>query len=409
MKKCGISHQLLKWSSMRTLKVAVLFDSHLPTHGGSYSLIASIVEGLSGTKVNDLYEIELVSVGKIKHQFSNLHFSPSNRPSRFLKKLLTTTSTSAKNYWQKKSKLARFLNNHDIDLVFFLGVPVEITNIPFVMTVWDLQHRTHPWFPEIGNEKAWQGREDYYKKNLPRALAVITGTERGKAEITQFYGIDESSIFIVPHVVNEISVGVNESQQLSKSGPYIYPAQFWAHKNHHLIVQAIKILRDDFGKEIKVNFIGSDKGNQGYIESLILRSGLDNQIEILGFVSNEMKFKLYSESKGLIYPSFSGPENLPPLEAFEVGIPVLYSDFPGAREQLGALPFYFDPNSPLSLVHAIEEVENLNPEELVKRILAQKEFVSTRRPVDYSNAFAKIIEKVRPMLSAWDVRDFKKY
>jgi glycosyltransferase involved in cell wall biosynthesis len=394
---------------MRAIKVAVLFDSHLPTHGGSYSLIASIVEGFSEAKIHDQFEIELVSVGKIKHDFSTLHFSPSKRPSKFLKKFLTSMSMSARNYWQKKSKLARFLNNNDIDLVFFLGVPVEITNIPFVMTVWDLQHRTHPWFPEIGNEKAWQGREDYYKRNLPRALAIITGTERGKAEIAQFYGVDESNIFLVPHVVSEISVGAVESQKFLKSGPYIYPAQFWAHKNHHLIVQAVKILRDDFGKEIKVNFIGSDKGNQRYIKNLILSNGLNNQIEILGFVSNETKFKLLSESKGLIYPSFSGPENLPPLEAFEVGIPVIYSDFPGAREQLGALPFYFDPNSPLSLVHAIEEVESLNPDELVKRILDQKLFVNSRRPVDYSYAFAKIIEKVGPMLSAWDVRDFKKY
>jgi hypothetical protein len=140
---------------MRTLKIAVLFDSHLPTHGGSYSLITSIIAGFSESRIHDGYEIQLVSVGSSKHEFANLHFSPTKKPSRFLKRFLTFMSMSVRNYYQEKSKLARFLRANDIDLVFFLGVPVEITSIPFIMTVWDLQHRTHPWFPEIGNEKAW--------------------------------------------------------------------------------------------------------------------------------------------------------------------------------------------------------------------------------------------------------------
>jgi glycosyltransferase involved in cell wall biosynthesis len=37
----------------------------------------------------------------------------------------------------------------------------------------------------------------------------------------------------------------------------------------------------------------------------------------------------------LRYPSFFGAENLPPLEAFALGCPVIAADMPGAREQLG--------------------------------------------------------------------------
>lgn len=394
---------------MRKLRLAILFDSHLPTHGGSFSLINSIVEGFRQTNENDEFKIELVSVGRSKNLFASQHFSPENRVFKFIRKRLSSNSLRIRAYWQSRSKLARFLLKNRFDLVYFLGVEAEVTSIPFVVTVWDLQHRTHPWFPEVGNEKAWQGREEYYKRILPRAIGVITGTQRGKDEIQRFYGVEEKNIFIIPHVISNALDDTLGAVSTRLTGPYIYPAQFWAHKNHHLIVEAVRILRDKHGKQINVDFIGSDKGNLDYIEGLILDLELGDQIKILGFVSDETKSKLYSESKGLIYASFSGPENLPPLEAFEFGIPVLYPDFPGAREQLKDLPFYFDPSSPFSLVQAINQIENLSPGDLTNKLDAQKEFLKDKRPSDYYLEFKKTIHKVSWMLRSWDINDFSKY
>ena len=44
---------------MRKLRLAILFDSHLPTHGGSFSLINSIVEGFRQTNENDEFKIKI--------------------------------------------------------------------------------------------------------------------------------------------------------------------------------------------------------------------------------------------------------------------------------------------------------------------------------------------------------------
>ena len=44
---------------------------------------------------------------------------------------------------------------------------------------------------------------------------------------------------------------------------------------------------------------------------------------------------LYTEALALVMPTYFGPTNLPPLEAFQTGTPVLYSDLPGMREQVG--------------------------------------------------------------------------
>ncbi len=394
---------------MRKLRIAVMFDSHLPTHGGSFSLISSIVEGFGNTSEDDEFQVILVSVGKSKNLFANCHFAPESRVFKFIRKRLSSKSVRIRAYWQTRTKLARFLLKNKFDLVFFLGVEAEVTSVPFVVTVWDLQHRTHPWFPEVGNERAWQGREEYHKRILPRAIGVITGTQRGKDEILRFYGVEERNVFIIPHVVSTIFHNTSVDVSTRRTGPYLYPAQFWAHKNHHLIVEAVRVLRDKYGKQIYVDFIGSDKGNLDFIKSLVLDFQLQDQVKILGFVPDETKYKLYSESKGLIYASFSGPENLPPLEAFEFGIPVLYPDFPGAREQLDNLPFYFDPNVPLSLIEAIEQVENISPNDLVKRLDAQKEFLHDKRPRDYALEFNNVIVKLSGMIRSWHVDDFQKY
>ena len=52
--------------------------------------------------------------------------------------------------------------------------------------------------------------------------------------------------------------------------PAIYffaPNQFWAHKNHRYIIDAIKFLKKSGREDIKVIFTGHDKSNKEYIEN----------------------------------------------------------------------------------------------------------------------------------------------
>ena len=48
----------------------------------------------------------------------------------------------------------------------------------------------------------------------------------------------------------------------------------------------------------------------------------------------------------MIYSSFSGPENLPPLEALARNKILINSIYPGAKEQLKDFPIYVNPKSP---------------------------------------------------------------
>jgi glycosyltransferase involved in cell wall biosynthesis len=58
---------------------------------------------------------------------------------------------------------------------------------------------------------------------------------------------------------------------------------------------------------------------------------LGAHVRFLSFVTISDLIALYRHADTMAYASFSGPENLPPLEAFALGCSVGESEFPGAR------------------------------------------------------------------------------
>ena len=74
---------------------------------------------------------------------------------------------------------------------------------------------------------------------------------------------------------------------------------------------------------------------------------------MLGFVSRDELIGLYRQALALAYLSWGGPENLPPLEAFALGCPVIAAQVPGADEQLGKAALLVAPGDPAQISDAI--------------------------------------------------------
>jgi glycosyltransferase involved in cell wall biosynthesis len=73
------------------------------------------------------------------------------------------------------------------------------------------------------------------------------------------------------------------------------------------------------------------------------RCGVADQIHVLGFVNDDELAALYAGARALVMPTFFGPTNIPLLEAWALGCPVLTSDIPGVREQMGDAALLVDP------------------------------------------------------------------
>jgi glycosyltransferase involved in cell wall biosynthesis len=138
--------------------------------------------------------------------------------------------------------------------------------------------------------------------------------------------------------------------------PYLfYPAQFWAHKNHVNLLEAVARLRGG-GLPVHLALSGSDKGNLAFVRATAERLKISDAVHFLGFVERAELIGLYRHALALAYVTFFGPENLPTLEAFALGCPVIASDVPGAREQLGDAALLVDPRSPEQIAAAVRRL-----------------------------------------------------
>ena len=100
----------------------------------------------------------------------------------------------------------------------------------------------------------------------------------------------------------------------------------FGHINHIYILKAIKILREEKDINIDVVFSGSNKGNLEYILAKAKDFKINDLIHYIGFAPNEEIPHLYKQSLTLVMPTYLGPTNIAPLEAFAYETPVCYSD-----------------------------------------------------------------------------------
>lgn len=256
-----------------------------------------------------------------------------------------------------------FLERRGIDLVFFAG-PTRffryLERLNYIFTVWDLCHRDDPEFPEVRNDREFEHRDAMYSDALIKAVAVLVDSDLGKCNVVRRYGVDAARVHVMPF---SPAVGTQISETEYQAGfidiksrygldsDYIfYPAQFWAHKNHVYLLHGLKILETNHGIRLAVVFAGSDRdGNIEYVKQVAREIGLSDRLRFSGFVPNEEIPYLYKQSVALVMPSYFGPTNLPPLEAFSLGVPVLYPDKPGLKEQVGDAALLMDLHDPASM------------------------------------------------------------
>jgi glycosyltransferase involved in cell wall biosynthesis len=201
--------------------------------------------------------------------------------------------------------------------------------------------------------------------------------------------------------ISQSSQSIDIKKKYNLKNDFIfYPAQFWAHKNHIFILKAIKILREKKSIDIDVIFSGSDKGNLKYILQKAEEFGVDDLIHYIGFAPNDEIPFLYKQSLALVMPTYLGPTNIPPLEAFFYETPVCYSDTPFFREQVGDAVFFMDLKDPNSLVQNILTIQN-NSEMIKDKIIKGKKVLESWNEEDFYNKLSDIFSSYKNIRDSW--------
>lgn len=382
------------------MRIGIFLREWDPTTGGAFTIQETILRDLMNITIN--------------HDFIIFHRSQTN---------FITTSTIKFVALDNKS-LLQAVNENKIDIVWFISLSFENVDIPYIFPVWDLQHRLQPYFPEVSATGwNWDSRENFYRYILPRAAYIITGTEAGRNEIANLYQIPYDRIKIIPHptpsfALEYFNMSKTESSEVDAllASKYsgilngndneilLYPAQFWPHKNHISILLALKILKEQYALNFSVVFTGSDQGNLKYIQEKAIEFQLSNNVYFLGFVSYDLLLWLYRKAFVLIYPSFFGPENLPPLEAFALGCPVIASRVSGAEEQLGDAAILIDPANELQIA---DEIRNLFLNSDLRQTLIERGFEKTKdlQKNNYINNIISIFDEFATIRRCWSSKE----
>ena len=169
---------------------------------------------------------------------------------------------------------------------------------------------------------------------------------------------------------------------------FMSPNQFWEHKNHKVILEAIVLLKK-YNLDFQIVFTGGshDYRNKGYYQSLmeiIEVNEIGRWIKLLGFIDRQDQLCLMKHAHSIIQPSlFEGwstvVEDTKAMNQF-----IFLSNIGVHREQMDKNCWFFDPKSAEELANLIRKSMNDFP---------------TIEKIDYSKNIHEFSESVLDVLT----------
>ena len=403
-------------------RIAIFLDAE-KNSGGAYQELVYMIEKIDRLN-NDQIEIVIISTDSnlkltLGGKQSKTYYLSMNAFERYVSFLRNYGPfvRRLKKYFFFKNKLETFLKKIKVDLVYFTGpsqYSLYLEDTDFIITVPDVSHRENIEFPEWTKSSEFQRRDEILSKSTIKAVAVITNANIIKDKIAFFYSVSKERIYVINH---QPCVAISKFTKIDQNlfdnfkkihklpEKYIfYPAIYFPHKNHKCVIDAIKILKSEYNVNLYAVFCGSDKGYLKKIKKYVQEQKQSENIIFLDFVESKYLPYLYLNSLALAMPTFSGPTNIPPWEAFKIGVPVLYSDIYNIKEVYKDAVYYINPLDPKSLASGILNIINNNNlrekligngKKLLNSIDVNKEF----------GQFFDIINKREKIKQSWHFRN----
>ena len=178
------------------MHVGVALGDIEPLAGGGFTFVHDVVEAFLQLANESTHRFTLLAPQSYIDSMQgrvladNIKVVPSRKPS-----FLDRGVSQLRHYlpifgyvWRRPSCMERQIASLGIELVWLTGGSYGTFDTPYVTTVWDIQHLTYPWFPEISANWTWDHRELSLRRHLRRATSIIVGTRAGK---NKSFGITE--------------------------------------------------------------------------------------------------------------------------------------------------------------------------------------------------------------------------
>lgn len=240
-----------------------------------------------------------------------------------------------------------------------------IKGIPTVSIVYDLQYLTYPNF--FGNlelvHRDLTIKEAFH--NSDYLVAISEYTRKSILKYNKNIDIDKIKVILIQidsrenktEVHDNIKNEVLDKYNLLGRNYIIYPANFWKHKNHEMLITAFNIAMNKYKNlNIKLLLTGDFLERKELLQSIVDRMGLANKVIFTGYLNKFELDILLSKSLALIFPSLYEGFGIPLVEAMDYNIPITCSDKTSIPEIVGNAAIYFDPRIPEEMADSISSI-----------------------------------------------------
>jgi glycosyltransferase involved in cell wall biosynthesis len=238
--------------------------------------------------------------------------------------------------------------------------------LPTIAWVPDFQHRHLPGMFGPANLIR---RELGFQAQFRSGRRVMVSSEDARGSCMRSYGVPKERIDVVRFAVPYAGRPSDDEVQRSIEAHglparyFFLPNQFWRHKNHDAVVDAVRRLRERGRTDIVVAASGgaSHPTNEAVLARVRRRTderGLGSTLRLLGRIPYADVVGLLLGCRALLQPSRFEGWSTTIEEAKALGVPTVLSDLPVHREQAPDAAAFFDPARPEQLADALEAVQD---------------------------------------------------
>jgi glycosyltransferase involved in cell wall biosynthesis len=255
---------------------------------------------------------------------------------------------------------SQLLHEIGADLLFcpFTAPLYDTPGVPTVCTIYDLQYKT---YPEFFSSADVTNRDRAFREACRYAtfLAAISNYSRITALRHSNLNPDRiRTIYLrmAQRVTQNRSQNLHilEDCSLAPKRYLIYPANFWKHKSHEMLLTAFGMAcRRGLNPDVKLVCTGVPGERQQYLANAAIAMCLTDRLVFPGYLSNEDLACLMANASGLIFPSLYEGFGLPVIEAMAAGVPVACSNTTSLPEVATGAAIFFNPRIPTEIAAAI--------------------------------------------------------
>jgi glycosyltransferase involved in cell wall biosynthesis len=233
---------------------------------------------------------------------------------------------------------------------------------PIVSIIYDLQFH---YYPQFFDPQDAHLRSRNFQETCRLAARLVCISDYVRETVLQNSRLKPGRVIAVPiRLSNRLPHPSPQSISLllrkfslQADGFFLFPANFWPHKNHAMLFTAMGMLysrHPDWA--IQLVCTGAPDERMQNLRKAAMRMGLTNRILFPGFLAAEEFSALFVSCRALIFPSLYEGFGMPVLEAMNLGKPVLCSNVTSLPEVAGDAAIYFDPRKPDDILAAMEKL-----------------------------------------------------